>query len=495
MLLRTISVAGSLVAIAAFATGRAAALAHHHTAVATQPPTSIAITGVVVIDVAQGRRVSGQTVLITGARIAAVGARIAVPKGTRVIDGRGRFLIPGLWDMHVHSAVAVDREFPLYLAQGVTGVRNMHSTADTALALTNSIKRRLNTGTLVGPRFLANGPLLDGVGSVHRGAFIVRNADEARRAVDSLARGGADFVKLYDYLPRDAFFAAVAESRRVGLPVTGHVPYSVSVVEAAESGITSIEHMRGLEYDCSPVGDSLRAEVSTSLVALAAGTAKPAEVFPVRERVLERAIATRDEARCAAAIDVLRRRGTWVVATLGWGSTDGAVIVNDSARMQFVPARTRATWARMVEEDRTAPQGAWAKRNTADRANIPMLRRAGVPILSGTDVGDFALVAGFALHDNLAQLVATGLTPAEALRTATLNPARYLRATDSLGTVARGKLADLVLLDGDPLRNITNTRRIRAVVLNGRYFDRAALDTLLASSARAANTPAVTNLR
>lgn len=460
-----------------------------------RPAAAVAITGVTVVDVAGGRRLPGQTVLIGGRRILAVGRRVAIPPDARVVDGRGRFLIPGLWDMHVHSAASVHREFPLYLALGITGVRNMHSTVDTALGLTNAIKRRLLDGTLVGPRFIANGPILDGAGSVHRGALVVRDAEEARRAVDSLARGGADFVKLYDYLPREAFLAAVAAARMHGLPVAAHVPYSLSTREAAEAGLTSLEHMRGLEYDCSPIGDSLRAEVSASVAALAAGRVKPADVFPVRERALAAAVATRDEARCAAAVAALRRHGTWVVPTLGWGSNDGAVIVADSARMRFVPARTRAQWARTVEEDRTAPEGAWAKRNTAERRNVPLLRRAGVPLLAGTDVGDFGLVAGFALHDDLAQLVATGLSPAEALRTATLNPARFLGATDSLGTVASGKLADLVLLDGDPLADIANTRRIRAVVHDGRFLDRSALDALLATAERAATTPPVANPR
>jgi imidazolonepropionase-like amidohydrolase len=423
-----------------------------------------------------------RTVLIAVSRIRTVGpgARTRIPPGAQVVDGRGRYLIPGLWDMHVHSAASVEREFPLYLALGVTGVRNLHTTVDTGLALTHSIKRRLRGGTLVGPRFLANGPIIDG-------SVVARNAEEARRAVDSLARGGADFIKLYDYLSRDAFFAAVAAARERGLAVAVHVPYSVSTVEAANAGVSSIEHMRGLEFDCSPLGDSLRAELSEHVAALAAGREKPAELFPVRERTLAAAVATRDEARCARAIGVLRSRGAWVVPTLGWGSNDGGVILGDSARMRFVPPRTRAAWTRLVEEDRRAPEPAWAKRNIAERGNIPLLLRAGVPLLAGTDVGNEFLVAGFALHDDLVQLVATGATPAEALRTATLNPARFLAATDSMGTVQEGKLADLVLLSADPLEDIASTRRIVAVVSNGRYLDRSALDRLLADAEAAAN--------
>jgi imidazolonepropionase-like amidohydrolase len=165
------------------------------------------------------------------------------------------------------------------------------------------------------------------------------------------------------------------------------------------------------------------------------------------------------------------------------------VILNDTVQMRHVPPETRAEWTRIVASQKTGPEKGWSQRNRVARANIPLLRRAGVPLLAGTDVGGFGHVAGFALHDALEQLVATGLTPIEALRTATLNPARFLHLSDSLGTVEKGNLADLVLLDADPLTNIRNTRRIRAVVANGRLYDRKALNALLDASARVANPP------
>jgi hypothetical protein len=395
---------------------------------------AIAITGVTVIDVANGTRLKKQTVVVRGTRIAAMGRRgVRVPAGARVVDGRGRYLIPGLWDMHVHSAAAAARELPLYLAFGVTGVRGMPPAA-----------------TLAGPRFVANGPILDGPGSNVPGAVIVRDAGQARRAVDSMATAGVDFITLSDFLPRTAFFGAVTQARHHGLIVSGHVPYSVSVAEAAEGGLSGVEQMRGLEYDCSPVGDSLRAEMMSLVADVAAGRQQRAVLPPARERVLLAAVATRDESRCMKAMEALRRHGTWVVPTLGWSSSDGPAI-------------------------------------RAERANIPLLRRAGVSLMAGTDAGDDGHGAGVSLHDDLEQLVATGLTPIEALRTATMNPARFLRASDSLGTVEKGNLADLVLLDADPLANIRNTRKIRAVIANGRLYDRKALNALLEASVRAAN--------
>lgn len=384
------------------------------------PP--IAITGVTVIDVANGTRLKKQTVVVRGTRIVAIGRRgVRVPAGARVVDGRGRFLIPGLWDMHLQPAAGVKRDSSRLLALGITGAR-----------------------------FVPDGPIIDGAGSDAPGAVLVRNADQARRAVDSLAAAGVRYVELYDFLPRDAFFGAVTQARHHGLIVSGHVPWSVSAAEAAEGGLASIGHMRGFEYDCSPIGDSLRAEVVALVRDVAAGQPTRPVLAAARERGQLAAVATRDEARCLKSIETLRRYGTWVMPAL--------------------------------------PDTGSSPRARAERANISLLRRAGVPLLAGTDAGG-ASGSGLPLHDDLAQLVVAGLTPIEALRTATTNPARFLRLSDSLGTVEKGNLADLVLLDADPLLNIRNTRRIRAVVAHGRLYDRKALDALLAASSPAAKPP------
>ena len=184
---------------------------------------------------------------------------------------------------------------------------------------------------------------------------------------------------------------------------------------------------------------------------------------------------------------LLARNGTWVVPTLGPVGDGPRIVVDDSVAMQYVPQETRARWVRMAAERRAAPPAAMGKRRSQERGNIPMLRDAGVGILAGTDTGDEFLIAGFAFHSNLEHLVFAGLSPAEALRAATLGPARFLGASDSLGTVAAGKLADLVLLDANPLVDIRNARRVRTVVANGRVFDRMALDGLLQRAARLAN--------
>jgi len=436
----------------------------------------VAITDVTVIDVADGGRLAGQTVVIRGTRIAAVGTvtRVPVPRGARVIDGRGKFLIPGLWDVHVHSPPDPEARavfLPLEVANGVTGVRHMWGTPAV-------LQQRADVagGTLVGPRMVVGSPLVDGPRPMWRGSLTAETEADGRRLVDSLRQRGYDFVKVYQFLPRAAYFGIAGEARRRGIPFAGHVPFSVSAAEAADVGQHSIEHAMNLTITCSRAEDRLRAELAAA--AADTGLALP-EHFVLLARGESEPLATYDEARCAPVFAKLASNGTWVVPTLVLHRAHARL--RDSAthadpRLRYMSPATRATWT-------AAARGGIPGAETIDHGItrvIGALRRARVGILAGTDALNPYVYPGFSLHDELALLVGAGLTPLEALRAATLDPARFLDATDSLGTVAPGQLADLVLLDADPLADIQNTRKIRAVVLNGRLLDRVALDALLA---------------
>ncbi len=440
------------------------------------------LTGVTVVDVRTGRLHADRAVIVEGTRITAVGAsdRVRPRQDDEVVQARGSYLIPGLWDMHVHSAAAAAREFPVYLALGITGIRNMHSTVDTALDLVVGLKRRLRDGELLGPRLVANGPVLDGPFPVHPGSVRAGTAEQGRRAVDSLVAGGADFIKVYIRLPRDAYFAAAHQARRLRVPFVGHVPVGVGIDEAVEAGQRSFEHTNVLDWSCSTRGDSvLRAFLADSA--------------PTRDsyyRARTTLMATWDAAACAPAVAALRGGGAWVVPTLvvTWASVAIDTLLADSGAVAIVPQATLDGWRAAVAEMPAEMRAADASEVRNGMKLVRLLDRAGVPLLAGTDVGNYFTVPGYSLHTELELLVRAGVSPLAALQAATLNPARFLDGTDSMGTVAKGQLADLVLLDDNPLEDIRHTRRIRAVVANGRYLHRRALDSILTAAKRAART-------
>jgi hypothetical protein len=291
--------------------------------------------------------------------------------------------------------------------------------------------------------------------------------------VDSLVAGGADFIKVYNLLPRDAYFATMEQAKRQNVAAVGHVPFEVRAVEAADAGQRSMEHLDGLDFACSSRDDSLRANL----------LARPSR--ELWQRTQAALVETWSADACGPAVEAYRRNGTWQVPTLvlGWALVTADSVLTDSAQMAVIPARARAAWRSLIEEMPAAERDMERDGFAQAVATTRLLHRAGVPILAGTDVGNPLLVPGYSLHRELELLVRAGLTPLAALQAATLNPARFLKATDSLGTVTSGKLADLVLLDANPLADIEATRRIHAVVVNGRLLDRRALDTLLRDAA------------
>jgi imidazolonepropionase-like amidohydrolase len=424
--------------------------------------STVAIRDVTVVDVRDGALHPGHTVLVAGNRIVAVGPtrEVATPHA-EVVEATGRYIIPGLWDMHVHSVanVALDRaiesvaahewHFPLFLAHGVTGVRNMNDgTGDATLELTKSVRRQLAEGNLRGPpRFLTAGPSVDGDPPLGSNPVIVRTAAKARAAVDQLASNGADLIKVYENVSREVYFAIIDEARRRKIPVDGHVPFRVTAAEVADAGQRTVEHPDALAAGCSTAAEAERNRFAKVLADY--NSLRESEKFLAMFRHVRALYDTRDPVACASAIEAYRRNGVAVTADL-------------------------LAYHHVVHAEQVLAN--------ADRMRL--VHEAGVLLLAGTDVGVPLQVPGISLHVELERLVEAGLTPLEALQAATLNPARVLKMTESLGTVEPGKLADLVLLDANPLENIRNTRKIRAVVANGRLYRRADLDQLLAASRR-----------
>ncbi|MFL5488463.1 MAG: amidohydrolase family protein [Gemmatimonadaceae bacterium] len=436
----------------------------------------VAITHVSVIDVVGGTVRPDNTVIVTGSRITYAGPATAarVPADALVFDGRGKFLIPGLWDMHVHGFVYVFSDFagPLMIANGVTGARDMGWYVDTVLRWKSDIA----AGREVGPRLIV-GVRVDGPVNIARFVAHVVTAEDGARAVDTLARGKgggarADFIKTYSWIPRAAYFGLASEAKKIGIPFAGHVPFSVSVLEASRSGQRSIEHEDDLMRACSSQDSVLRARFADTSV-----VADQLKEIRAQARMLRTSY---DPERCRTLIATLAANGTWVTPTLVVYQPYAHAFDKASThpeRARYVPRVIHGGWARRASA--LSPKDSLVVRSYFSFERTRDLRNAGVKLLAGTDAPQAFVYPGFSLHDELELLVRSGLTPLESLRAATYNPAEFLGALDSLGTIEQGKVADLVLLEANPLVDIRNTRRISTVIANGRVFDGAARAQLL----------------
>ena len=405
----------------------------------------LVLTHANVIDMTSAKPKLDMTLIIVGSRIAAVGktGKVRVPKDAQVINATGKYLIPGLWDMHVHLG---DEDFDknfylrLFIANGITGIRIMEGAPEYHLW-----RKEAESGTLLAPRTIIASQMI-GFGDLSN----ISEA-QAREEVRKAKRAGADFIKVHDNLYRASYFALIDEAKLLGLPVEGHTPISITAEEASQAGQKSIEHLTGM------------------------------------------ASAEADSAIAEKWFAVFKKNQTWQCPTLIM--RHNYALLNDSSfagdpRLKYVKPSWKARWIRMTKEAERWPQGEAAKRQETIRkedALVGKMQKAGVGILAGTDDANPYVFPGFSLHDELILLVKAGLTPMEALQTATYNPAKFLGLLSSLGTVEKGKYADLVLLDANPLEDISNTKKIAAVIINGRYLQRESLDKILADVEAAAN--------
>jgi hypothetical protein len=438
---------------------------------------ALALTHVTVIDVTGGAALADMTVVIDRDRIVDLGrsADVHPPRAATRIDAGGKYLIPGLWDMHVHEVFGdwLPRDervtLPLFVANGVTGVRDMGSDLPVLLAW----RRQIAAGRLLGPHIVMAGPMLDGPVPRFPSSAPIGSAADARRVVDELKMRGVDFIKIQSLIPRDGYFAAADEAKKQGLSFVGHVPDAVRASEASNAGQRSIEHFTGIFEGCSTLEDRL----ITGPKSLGVN------------------VSTFDPARARDLIELMAKNQTWQVPTLVWER--GQWLIDDIDLTQDPLLK----YAPPAWKDRTWPMFTREILSSMDTDPLPVRRhfvqmeldmtlamfRAGVPFMAGTDTAaGVHIFPGFSLHDELGLFVRAGLTPLQALQTATRNPAVFLGRLSDSGTIEKGKLADLVLLDANPLEDIANTRRIRGVVLAGRYFGRVDLDRMLRHVALAA---------
>jgi hypothetical protein len=461
-----------------------------------QPETKpLAFTHVTVIDATGAPAKSDMTVVIIGDRISAISktGKVSVPDGAQVVDATGKFLIPGLWDMHAHG---LEQVFPLLIANGITGIRYMGAARQPWVEHIARLRGEIAAGTLSGPRIAAIGPLIDGSKLLRPAvATVATNAEEARQAVIKGKTSG-DFVKILDTLPREAFFAVADESRKQRIPFLGHMPVYVNAGEASDAGMKSIEHFSGVLVAASTRESELRKQL---IAAVSAPPTDPAEPNGSRApTILYRPNASQiatllDSYSQAKATDLIarfRKNGTWQCPTLiYWKLFAMTDEFARDPRMRYVPATQRNTWQGDRRASHVPEEEAPARKRLLEKylKLAGEARKSGVRFLAGSDFGVPNIIPGFSLHNELALFVEAGFTAMEALQTATINPAKFLGILDSLGTVEKGKLADLVLLEANPLEDIHNTQKINAVVVNGRLTLKSELQAMLASVEAEAN--------
>ena len=445
------------------------------------------------------------TVIVRDGRVAAIVADAAarVPTDAVMVDGTGRFLIPALIDAHVHLTTRPEGEappavlMPSLVAHGVLAVRDMGGDLDRV----NTIRAAIAAGTLSGPAIITPGPFVDGPQDASPTVSPVANPVEAVAAVRALAARRVDFIKIQAGLSEPAWRATVAAARAARLPVAGHVPEALSAFDIVTGEQRSVEHVSpalpgdaGLMLSVSSEEAALRAELKS----IAEGWSKPEPDRPAlrarNREVQRRLIASIDPERAAALFTAMREHDVAAVPTLAW--SNGLLPRSkddwpDTATLALVPRAVREGWLKRRQTQAASASEADLSLNqaiaTASIAFVGQMHRAGVSVVAGTDSFDSYLPLGASLHAELANLVAAGLTPRQALLAATRESARLLGMTKTRGTVSVGKLADLVLLDRDPTADITATRRIHAVVQGGRVLDRNALDRMLADVRTAAD--------
>ena len=438
--------------------------------------TLLAIKGATLVDVRTKRQIENSAILIEKDRIKGVGdaSNFQIPTDARVLDARGKWVIPGLFDMHVHGSSRKDVPIGLYVANGITGIRDMGGNI-TSLRMT---RQKIESGERLGPHLFYTGNMLDGsppvVPSV---SFIVDSPQEAKDAVEFLISQGADSIKIYNNITEPVLDAIVKAAKPAGKPVGGHVPKAMSLRRSIELGFNFVEHAAIRSRDLLEWNSFTQAEAN-EITSLRSVTQREALVW---QRV------DLDSAKIKAVISFMAEKNVFLDPTLSIDEFDSLFLYEKEAKHPNNRYLTRAfvdealgpdhDIFRMPAELKPLAVTGIEKR----RKFVGMCNRARVKILAGTDgPGIGRLTIGFGLHHELALLVEAGLKPIEALQAATINAARALRKESEIGSLEPGKFADMVILNSDPLSDIHNTTKIDSVLLRGRMFDRTALDAMLA---------------
>ena len=441
-----------------------------------------------IVDIAHGRLVRGQAVAVSGDTIKAVGPDASIGRrfiAKAQVKAAGKYVMPGLWDMHVHFGGGPElieenkNLLPVYVAYGVTTVR------DCAADLSTSVlewRGEVASGSLLGPRIFTSGPKLEGYKPIWKGTLEVGTPAEVEAALDKLEAMKVDFVKITDNtLKPDTFLYALGAAKRRGMLTSAHTPYALTIEQAVDTGLNSIEHIDYLIKAGSPREKELGAAYAAGKISYGDATNAFVDSF-------DPAYARREYRRLAA-------KGVFVTPTLNMIRILAYLDREDHSKdpaLAFMGPGLRKTYDWRIERAAKATPAQVAARHKEyelSKRVLPMLVAAGIPILAGTDAGylNSFNYPGEGLHDELERYVESGLTPQQALVSATITSPRFLGYSGRYGAVAQGKAADLLVLDANPLKSVKATRAINAVILHGHLLDRAALDKLLADAKAKAN--------
>ena len=448
------------------------------------PGNSILVYHVNVIDVKTGKIASNKAILITGNRIQAIGDFAALQsknKAVRTIDGGGKFAIPGLWDMHVHiegSELIEDNLalFPVFIANGITTVRDMAS--DLGVQVLNW-RDQLNQGEIFGPRIFTAGIKLEGINSKWKGDMEIANEQDLKEKLDSLVDYKVDFIKITENaLQGDLFLKSVIAAKKLGFKVSGHLPIDLSIKDLENAGYNSVEH-------------------GSYLLRLGADEQKIAS--DVRNGKISRSEAGRmyreyfDQQKAIQGYREMAAKHVAVCPTFSGSKLSAFPDKDDHRKDDYLKYLTKRFQSNYDWRDSSKPRETDAQLRERQQKfellikQLPLMESSGMVILAGTDaaaMNDF-IYPGVSLHNELEIYQNGGMTPLSVLQSATINGAKFMGVSDSLESIEPGKIADIVLLNDNPLKDIRATKDIFAVIKNGVYFDRAGLDSLLEKAKRA----------
>ena len=465
--------------------------------------TSLAIENVTIIDPTavseEKAHITNQTVLIAGHRIDRVGPADSTPirQDLETVDGRGKYLLPGFWDMHVHFNRNRNTQLkvmaPLMIANGITSVRDMLGDCwepcgpgRRTIAEMRELQQQVENGDVLAPRLLALsspvvlGPRQNfGYPAEYPEFWQPKTEEEGRQLARYLKDRGVDFIKSYNSIPRTAFFALMEEANKLGIEVSGHLPWSVHPIEASNAGMRTIEHARWPGPACNPVYEEFR-----KMYAKFAAEESDFDV-EVFARFRDAVVSKFDKELCQDIFDTLVKNDTYLVPTHLTRKMDAFAGDSDyrtDPRRKYVPPGLLQSWNRDLDNTAAGPPELLTFYREFFDFGLKitgMAHEAGVKIMVGTDVFDTQVFPGFSYHDELVHLSMAGLSPFEIIKAATYRCAEFLRMTDDFGSVAQGKVADLILLDADPLLDIRNSTKINTVIFGGTVHGRSQLDSLI----------------